>query len=72
MTWMNKPWGNDTWALFDLSIDIGEQNDLSEREPERLAMMIEHWENYVLDNGVIENPNFYMRYSNDKNHYDEE
>lgn len=32
------------WQLYHLSQDIGEQNNLAEKEPERLAEMIKNWD----------------------------
>lgn len=67
---INKPWGKDGWALFNLADDIGEQHDLSESEPEKLTMMIEHYDNYVSENGVAESSSFYHPYSNTTSYYD--
>ncbi|MBN1236936.1 MAG: arylsulfatase [Gammaproteobacteria bacterium] len=41
------------WHLFDLSRDPGEQSDLAAAEPERLERMLELWERYRRDSGVI-------------------
>ena len=41
------------WHLFDLARDPSEQNDLSDREPERLAVMVKLWDNYHRDNGLV-------------------
>ena len=41
------------WRLFDLAADPGEQRDLADEQPERLAEMIALWDRYVRDNGVI-------------------
>jgi len=41
------------WHLFDLSRDPGEQNDLAAAEPARLDAMLELWERYTAENGVI-------------------
>lgn len=41
------------WRLFNLARDPSEQNDLSDREPERLAAMVRLWDNYHRDNGLV-------------------
>ncbi|WP_273825388.1 MULTISPECIES: arylsulfatase [Pseudomonas] len=47
------PVGPATWQLYDLSADPGEIHDLAEAQPERLATLIEHWQRYVEETGVI-------------------
>ncbi len=68
LSWMNSPWGKDDWALYNLAEDIGEQNDLSAENPDKVAELISHWESYTETNGVIENPDFYIRYSNENDY----
>jgi arylsulfatase A-like enzyme len=51
---MEPPWGNGEWQLYNLTTDPAEQNDLSATEPERLKTMIEYWQQYESDNGLIE------------------
>ncbi|MBF8269919.1 MAG: arylsulfatase [Gammaproteobacteria bacterium] len=41
------------WYLFNLAADPGESNDLSERDPDKLAEMIKLWDDYAKTNGVI-------------------
>ena len=48
------PFGNGEWALYDLSVDPGEINDLSERYPERKAAMIDAWRRYAETNNVVD------------------
>ena len=48
-----KPFGTGQWELFDLSKDPGENTDLASEQPERLEKMLEGWDKYVVDNGVI-------------------
>ena len=51
---VDHPEGSDAgWELFDLSIDQGEQHDLAASNPEKLAELVEDWEGYVIDNGVV-------------------
>lgn len=37
------PIDDDTWELYHLDADFNEVHDLSDDEPERLAMMIDRW-----------------------------
>jgi hypothetical protein len=37
------PFDNDRWELYHLDADFAETQDLAEREPERLAAMVEEW-----------------------------
>jgi arylsulfatase A-like enzyme len=47
------PVGPETWQLYDLSKDRGEIHDLASSHPEKLAELIEHWQGYAQDNGVV-------------------
>ena len=53
LRWQWKPFGNEAWELFDLSEDPAERNDQAAAEPERLAAMVELWDDYVAANNVI-------------------
>lgn len=48
-----KPKGPERWQLYNLANDPGEIHDLSEREPERLEALIELWDQYVFEMGVV-------------------
>ena len=50
------PNGTNTWELFDLSKDPGETLNLAEAMPEKLQELIEDYEVYVEQNGVIDLP----------------
>jgi arylsulfatase A-like enzyme len=52
--WMPVPFGTGEWELFNLEIDPAEMNDLSDRDPERVARMVAMWEQYKEDNGVLD------------------
>jgi arylsulfatase A-like enzyme len=52
--WMPVPFGTGEWELFDLNQDPGELNDLRGEHPERLDKMIALWEQYKVDNGVLD------------------
>ena len=48
-----KPKGPEKWQLYNLAVDPGEVHDLADQDPERLRRMIEMWDQYVLETGVI-------------------
>ena len=50
---MEPPWGTGEWQLYNLAIDPAEQNDLSATEPDRVKTMIEYWQQYESNNGLI-------------------
>lgn len=50
---MPKPYSEGEVQLFDLSNDLGEQHDLSKKQPEKLAEMLALWEQYSKDNNII-------------------
>lgn len=43
----------DVWRLYNIANDPGEQIDLSKQEPEKLTVLIEQWEKYVQETGVV-------------------
>jgi len=43
----------DQWGLYDLSVDPGETNDLSESHPEIRADLLKEWDMYVEKNGIV-------------------
>ncbi|MCU1719474.1 arylsulfatase [Pseudomonas sp. 5P_3.1_Bac2] len=49
-----KPNGPGRWQLYNLKNDPGEIHDLAETEPQRLAKLIEQWQRYVDETGVVE------------------
>ena len=50
---MPAPYGKGKWELFNLKQDPAEMNDLSEKLPQRLNQMVDAWEQYRRDNGVL-------------------
>lgn len=48
-----KPKGTEAWQLYNLKSDPGEVDDLAEQEPEILKELLVHWDQYVMENGVI-------------------
>ena len=51
---MPKPFGTGEWELFDLKQDPAELNDLSEQHPEKRKKMIARWEQYKIDNEILD------------------
>ncbi len=45
--------GNDDWQLYDLEKDPGELNDLSEEMPSQRQEMIDLWNQYSDEVGVV-------------------
>ena len=50
------PYGPGTWQLYDLSRDPGEVHDLAAARPDKLSGLLELWDRYVEENGVIIGP----------------
>ena len=52
--WLPKPFGPGEWELFNLKQDPSEINDLSKQHPEKLKDMIALWEQYKIENKVLD------------------
>ena len=52
-TMVAKPYGSDEWRLYNVIKDPGETRDLSEEMPELLQELIDEWDNYAKDVGVV-------------------
>ena len=52
-TWISKPFGPSDWQIFDLSVDPGENKDLSSDKPELRQRLIDAWDEYAESVGVI-------------------
>ena len=50
---MPKPYGTGDWQLFNLAVDAAEQQDLARDRPGILEEMIQLWERYAKEMGVI-------------------
>ena len=50
---MPEPIGAGRWELFNLARDPGETNDVSAQHPDRLAVLIQAWDEYARANNVI-------------------
>jgi len=48
-----EPYGTDNWQLYNLVDDPTEQIDFAADRPDIVARMVDHWNTYVRDNGVI-------------------
>ncbi len=53
LRWQWRPFGKGDWELFNIMEDAAERNDLSIANPERVARLLDHWNQYVADNNVI-------------------
>ncbi|KCZ96930.1 arylsulfatase [Hyphomonas polymorpha PS728] len=56
LLYLPEPLGSGDWALYDLSSDPLEQADLSRALPEKRAQMLEFWEAYERDTGIVPSP----------------
>lgn len=48
--------GGSRWQLYYLPVDRGETNDLAETYPQKLAELLQQWDRYRDETGVIETP----------------
>jgi arylsulfatase A-like enzyme len=48
-----RPKGTEKWQLYNIKSDPGEVYDLADEKPELLKELLAHWDQYVLENGVI-------------------
>ncbi|KAF2083954.1 alkaline phosphatase-like protein [Saccharata proteae CBS 121410] len=53
ITFVPKPKGPQEWELFDMEKDPGETTDLRHQQPELFAEMMELWEKYKNEVGVV-------------------
>ena len=54
ITYVNQPYGNSQWQLYDLKRDPTESRDLATGEPAKLQEMLVAWEQYVKQNNVLD------------------
>lgn len=52
--WMPQPVGTGGWELFNLKDDPAELIDLSAERPEKLKELVDQWERYKEENGVLD------------------
>lgn len=53
ITRMPGPYGSGDWELYNLHDDIGESNNVAAQSPAVLRDLVEAWNTYMRDNGVI-------------------
>jgi len=53
ITWIDAPFGESEWQLFDLSTDPGETQDLSSDNIEQLQRLLKQWNAYADEVGII-------------------
>jgi len=53
LRWQWRPFGKGDWELFNIIEDPAERNDVSFANPDRVARLLDHWNQYVADNNVI-------------------
>ena len=53
LLWLVEPFGPDNWQLYNLANDPGETVDLSSQMPELRGDMIDIWNRYSQETGVI-------------------
>lgn len=45
--------GDEGWELFNVVEDPGETKDLAEAEPDKLKELMTHWDEYVVECGIV-------------------
>lgn len=53
LTFIQKPRGPEKWQLFNLHLDPGETQDLSEEYPAIYEELLQDWEKYKVSSGVV-------------------
>lgn len=53
---MPPPRGKGDWELYDMRVDHSELNDLADREPDILKRLMDHWEVYYAETGMMPGP----------------
>ena len=48
-----KTLDTDRWGLYNMAIDPGEVNDLSDEHPEVVEKLLADWDHYVSENNII-------------------
>lgn len=50
--WMEAPYGNNEWELYNLSKDISQQKNLAKSHSEKMQELIQAWDSYEKNNNV--------------------
>jgi arylsulfatase len=53
LTWVEAPWGNAGWQLYDLGADRAEAHDLAAARPDVVATLAADWTGYAARVGVV-------------------
>jgi len=53
ITFVPAPKGPQKWELFDIRQDPGETDDLADKHPDRLKEMLQLWDQYKVEVGVV-------------------
>jgi len=51
--WLEEPYGESSWELYNLREDMSESHDVAQSNPEKLAELIVEWEKYVERTNLI-------------------
>ncbi|AEE22643.1 sulfatase [Glaciecola sp. 4H-3-7+YE-5] len=51
--WLAAPQNSESWRLYNIANDPGEQHDLVSSEPEKFAEMRDAWEQYAIEQSVV-------------------
>ncbi|KAH8891233.1 alkaline phosphatase-like protein [Thozetella sp. PMI_491] len=54
--WQPKPRGKEEWELYNVDKDPGELNDKAKEEPEILQRLLEYWDIYFAETGMMDVP----------------
>lgn len=69
MVYLNKPWGNNAWQLYNLAEDLAEMRDLSKQYPDKVKSLTEAWQRYVDMNNMVVPDHVDIKYTNGIRHY---
>ncbi|SEK88928.1 arylsulfatase [Colwellia chukchiensis] len=69
MVWLNEPWGNGRWQLYNLAQDPAEKNDLYHLYPKIVHKLKQAWHDYVKRNDMVVVDKVDILYSNGTSHY---
>jgi arylsulfatase A-like enzyme len=53
LRWQWKPFGTGDWELYNLAADPSERSNLATQNPNKVAALLELWQQYTLANNVI-------------------
>ncbi len=52
--WLPQPAGKGDWELYNIKKDPAELRDLSAENPQKLKELVDQWERYKAENGVLD------------------